>query len=108
MRGFKFVTTLVLEFKKIENDDETKYTTIYSNSKAETIINKSDIDNIFESISTTIISNMQKYHAKCSGWIIDLFMDRIINVSKYNTLAGSSCIKLPKELNYPPKSLIDI
>ena len=25
MKGFKFVTTLVLEFKKIENYDETKY-----------------------------------------------------------------------------------
>ena len=26
MKGFKFVTTLVLEFKKIENDDEAKCT----------------------------------------------------------------------------------
>ena len=53
MRGFKFVTTLVLEFKKIGY--ELKYTTFYSNSKAKTIINKSDIDYIFESIYTTII-----------------------------------------------------
>ena len=55
MRGFIFVTTLVLEFKKIGNDDELKYTTFYSNSKAKAIINKIDIDDIFESIYTTII-----------------------------------------------------
>lgn len=27
VRAFTFVTNLVLEFKKIENDDETKFTT---------------------------------------------------------------------------------
>ena len=32
LKGFKFVTTLVLEFKKI--DDSTKYDTFYLNSKA--------------------------------------------------------------------------
>ena len=29
LRGFKFRTTLILEFKKTENDDETKYSTFY-------------------------------------------------------------------------------
>ena len=33
LRGFKFVATLVLEFKKIESDDRTKYGTFYSHSK---------------------------------------------------------------------------
>ena len=58
LRGFKFVTTLVLEFNKIESDDETEYSTIYFNSTAEKDINKSDIDDIFESIYTTIISSI--------------------------------------------------
>ena len=58
-RGFKLVTALVL-FEKIETDDRTKYDTFYSHSKAETIINESDIDDVFESIYTTIIWNMQK------------------------------------------------
>ena len=48
LRGFKFVTTLVLEFKKIEKDNETKYSTFYSNSKAKPVINESDIDDVFE------------------------------------------------------------
>ena len=59
LRGFKFVATLVLVFEKVESDDKTKYDTFYSHSKAETIINESDIDDVFESIYTTITSNIQ-------------------------------------------------
>ena len=43
-KSFKFVTTLVLEFKKIESDDETKCDTFYLKSKAEIIINESETD----------------------------------------------------------------
>ena len=60
-RGFKFVTTIVLVFKKIEMDDKTRYDTFYSNSKAEIIINETDIDDVFQSICTTIISYMQSF-----------------------------------------------
>ena len=31
LRGVKFVTTLVAEFEKIESDDATKHSTLYSN-----------------------------------------------------------------------------
>ena len=41
LRWFKFVTTLVLVFKKMEIEDKTKYDTFYSNSTAEIIINES-------------------------------------------------------------------
>ena len=51
-----------------------KYSTFYSNSKVETINNESDINDIFESIYTTIISNMQKFIGKSSGWITDWFI----------------------------------
>ena len=71
LRGFKFEAILVLEFKTIENDDETKFTTFYFNSKPQTIINESNIDDIFESIYIKIISNIQKYLGKGSDWIID-------------------------------------
>ena len=46
--------------EETESDHKTKYDTFYSHSKAETIINKSDIDDVFESIYTTVILNMQK------------------------------------------------
>ena len=67
LKGFKFVTTLVLVFKKIESDDKTKYDTFHSHSKAEIILNERDIDDVFKSIYNTIISNMQKFSGKGSG-----------------------------------------
>ena len=61
LKPFKFLTTLVLVFKKIEREDKTLYNdTFYSKSKAEKIINDSDIESIFESIYTTLISNIRK------------------------------------------------
>ena len=109
LKGFKFLTTLVLTFKKIESDDKTKYFTFYSHSEPETIINEIDIDNVFESIYITIISSIQKFLGKGSGWIIDsVIFSHNINISKYNPLVGSSCIKLQKELDHPKKGLINI
>ena len=43
LKGFKFVTILVLVFKKIESEDKIKYDTFYSSSNAETITNESYI-----------------------------------------------------------------
>ena len=89
------MTTLVLVLKKIEKEDKTKYDTFYSQTKAETSIN--DTDDVFESIYTTIISNIQKSFGRGSGWIIDSVIEHNINISKYNLLAGNSYIKLLKE-----------
>ena len=47
----------------------------YSNSKAEINTNESDIDDVFESIYTTIISSIKKSSAKDSGWTIDSVTD---------------------------------
>ena len=57
-RGFRFGTTLVLVFKKIENEDKINYNNFYSSSKSEIIINESDIKNVFKSVYTTIIANI--------------------------------------------------
>ena len=54
----------------------------------------------FESVYTKIVSNVQKYFGKGSGWIIDSDIYHIINISKYNPLAGSSYTKLPKTLKH--------
>ena len=110
LTGFKFVKTLVLEFKKIQSDDKTLYSAFYLNSKTEAIITESGIDDVFESIYSTIISNIniQKSLGQGSGWLIDSVLDHYINVSKYNTSADSSYIKLAKELNHPRLDLINI
>ena len=101
------MTTLVLRFKKIEREDKTKYGNFYLSSKTEIIINESDID-VFQSIYTTIITNIQKSLGKGSDWIIDSVTDHIISISKYYPLAGSSYINLTKELRSPKKELISI
>ena len=102
------MTTLVLVFKKIESKDKTKYDNFYSSSNAEIIINESDINDMFQSIYNTIITNIQKPLGKGLGWIIDSVIDHTISISKHNPLVGSSYIKLPKELNHPRKGLINI
>ena len=108
LKVFKFVKTLVLVFKKIESGDKTKYGTFYSSSKSEIVINESDIDDVFQSIYTTVITNIQKSSGKGSGLIIDSIIDHTISISKYNPLAGSSYMKLPKKLGHPRKGLINI
>ena len=75
LKGFRFVTTLVLEFKKIQSDDKTLYSTLYLNSKTETIINESDIDDVLKSFYSTVIPNIQKSLRQGSDWIIDSVID---------------------------------
>ena len=87
------MTTLVLVFKKIKSEDKTKFDNFYLSSKAKIIINESDIDDVFKSIYTTIIRNIQKILGKSLGFITDSAIDHTISFSKYNTLAGSSYIK---------------
>ena len=58
LTAFKFVATLILVFKKIESEDKTKSDDFYSSSKAEVIICESDIDDVFNSIYYTIITNI--------------------------------------------------
>ena len=82
LKGFKFVATLLLVFRKIESEDKTKYENVYSSSKAEIIINESDIDDVFLSIYATIITNMQKSLEKRSDWIIDSVIYHTISTLK--------------------------
>ena len=61
LKGFKFVTTLVLKFKKIENNDKTKHDTFYSNQKQ--LLMKLKFD-VFKSVYTTIVSKHVKLFRK--------------------------------------------
>ena len=89
-RGFKFVASLVVEFKKIEIDGVTKNYIFYFNSKAETIINESNTKDVFILIYATIMSSILKSLGKGSLWVIDSAIVYNINISKDNPLAGSS------------------
>ena len=83
LRGFKFVTTLVLEFKKIEINNKTKYSSFCLNSKSDAIINESNIDDALESIYVTIIWNIKKIPGKGSCWIIDSVIYHITVLLNY-------------------------
>ena len=76
------MTTLVLEFKKIKSEDETKKSIFYSNSKTEMFFNETDIDDVFESVYIKIISYIQTYLGKALGWISDSVIDHTLNVWK--------------------------
>ena len=73
----EFVTTLVLQFKKIESDDKTKSETFYSNS----------IILCYNYIKHT------KVFRKRFCWIIDSIIDYNINISKYNPLPLAIAIR---------------
>ena len=47
------------------------------------------IDDVFQSIYTTVIAIIQKSLAKGSDWSIDSITDHTISISKYNLLAGN-------------------
>ena len=66
--------------KRIESEDKTKYYNFYSSSKAEIIINESDIDRVFQTIYIAIITRIQKSLGKGSGSIIDSVIDHILLV----------------------------
>ena len=58
LKGFKFVATLVSEYKR--QKVMIKQNMIpFIQTQAEAVINKSDIDDVFESIYSTIKSNIQ-------------------------------------------------
>ena len=86
----------------------TKYDTFYSHSKLTTMTNENDIDDVFESIYTTVTPNIQTFFGKRSGWIIASAITHNVNISKYNPLAGTSYIRLSKELDHPRKGMINI
>ena len=80
LKGFKFVAILVLEFKKVEKDDETKHSTFSCSSKVKSIINESDIDDVFEPICSQIISYIQTLLGKGLSWIFGSVVDRAIKI----------------------------
>ena len=62
---------------------------------------------MFQSIYTTVISNIQKLLRKGSRWKIDYSLIMLL-ASQSIILAGSSFIKLTTELDHPRKGLINI
>ena len=60
-------------------------------------------------LNQSILQSYQTYKnflGKGSDWIIDSVIEYNIGISKYNSLAGSCYVRLPKELDHPKKDLL--
>ena len=77
--------------------DEKQNRGLFWGHSVTVIINESDIDDVLQSVYTTIITNIQKSLRKGLHWIFDSVIDHTVSISKYDSLAGSSYIKLPEE-----------
>ena len=107
LRGFKFVATLAIEFKKQKVIMQQDIVPLGLAQRQRQLLKKV-ILMVFESIHIKIISNIQQLLGTASSWVTDSVFNHTINIWKYNPLDGSSYITLPKELDHPKNGLINI
>ena len=101
-RGFKYISSVRLTWKRWNNE-----TNAYDidNSDPITVTNKRfDLGTVYE----TLKHRLSVCFGESSRWISDKIVDKWINISNYDPLAGSSYIPLPSKLNNPKKGLINI
>ena len=107
MKGLKFVETLTVTFKKLVND-ETVYKTEHFNSKAQTIINNTEIPEALQLSKQQILNMIAQWTSEGSGWTIQSVDNHYLNIVQYQPMKGSSYIKLPQELRNSKKGLINM
>ena len=107
MKGFKFVETLQVTFTKFSSD-EIVTKTVYFNSKAQTIINHTEIHGALQMSKQTILNKIAQWISEGSGWTIQSVDNHYLNVVKYKPMNGSSYIQLPTELRNSAKGLINV
>ena len=113
MKGFKFIETLEVTFRKDTIDSKTGkrvsiYKTAFFNGKAKTITKPDDIEPELNTSRQEILNVIDKWVSEGSGWVIDRIDSHYINVTTYTPLHGSSYVELPTELRNPKKGLINI
>ena len=113
MKGFKFIETMEVTFKKQTINSKTGehvsiYKTAFFNGKAKTITKANDIEPELSMSRQDILNTIDKWVSEGPGWIIDRIDVHYINVTTYKPLNGSSYIELPIELQNPTKGLINI
>ena len=113
MKGFKFIETLEVTFRKDTIDSKigkhlSIYKTAFFNGKAKTITKPDDIEHELSLSRQEILNVIDKWVSEGSGWVIDRIDSHYINVTTYTPLHGSSYIELPIELRNPKKGLINI
>ena len=107
MKGLKYVETLKVTFSKM-SDGEIVIKNRYFNSKVQTIINHTEINEALQMSKQNVLNLISQWISEGSGWTIQSVDSHYLNIVKYKPLKGSSYIQLPYELRNSKKGLINI
>ena len=107
MKGLKYVETLKVTFSKM-SDGEIVIKNGYFNSKVQTIINHTEINEALQMSKQNILNQISQWISEGSGWTIQSVDSHYLNIVKYKPLKGSSYIQLPYELRNSAKGLINM
>ena len=107
MKGLKYVETLKVTFSKMSGG-EIVIKTAYFNSKVQTIINHTEINEALQMSKQNILNQISQWISEGSGWTIQSVDSHYLNIVKYKPLKGSSYIQLPYELRNSAKGLINM
>ena len=91
MKGFKFIETLEVTFRKDTIDSKTgkrvsTYKTAFFNGKAKTITKPDDIEPELNMSRQEILKVIDQWVSEGSGWVIDRINSHYINVTTYTPL----------------------
>ena len=107
MKGLKYVETLKVTFNKI-SDGEIVEKSAYFNSKPQTIINNTEINEALQMSKQNILNQISQWISEGSGWTVQSVDSHYLNIVKYKPMKGSSYIQLPSELRNCAKGLINM
>ena len=107
MKGLKYVETLKVTFNKI-SDGEIVEKPAYFNSKPQTIINHTEINEALQMSKQNILNQISQWISEGSGWTVQSVDSHYLNIVKYKPMKGSSYIQLPSELRNSAKGLINM
>ena len=112
MRGHKVNETLEILFSKKTEGPSGKAMIIndkaYINSGAKEVTKVEDIEGVLKSTMETILSIVDTWVSRGSGWVVDSISNHYLNIAKYSPLNGSSYIELAIELRNSLKGLVNI
>ena len=107
MKGLKYVETLKVTFEK-NSAGEIVIKNGYFNSKVQTIINHTEINEALQMSKQNILNLISQWISEGSGWTIQSVDSHYLNIVKYKPMNGSSYIQLPSELRNSMKGLINM
>ena len=108
MKGLKFVETLRVTSEKQIGREEKTIKSAYFNSIAQTIINKTQIEQALNLSKQQILNKIAQWISEGSGWSIQIVDSHHLNIVKYEPIKGNSYIQLPNELCNSSKGLINL